>query len=445
MNEARKANQTAMAHPDCRNTSNPYHECSAYCFRIIAEAKARDQRDSEVEEASKEGSHSKLPYHEVAASRNLIDYAEEPADDDNKPPVQENVEGDITKLTGRKKKLLELRPKMNEGRRANQTTMAHPDCRNTSNPYHECSAYCFRIIAEAKARDRRDSEVADANAEGSHSKLPYHEVAASRDEIYDAEELANDDNKPPVEENVEGDIAKLTGRKKKLFDLSPKMNEARKANQTAVAYLDCRNVSNPYHECSAYCFRIIAEAKAHDKRGSEVTEASAEGSHSKLSYHEVAASRDEIDAEDDNKPPVEENVEGDITKLTGRKRKLFELRSKMNEARKANQTAMTHPDCRNASNPYHECSAYCFRIITEAKARDRRDSEVSEASAESSHCKLPYHEVGASRDEIDDAEEPADDDNKPPVQETVEGHITKLTGRKKKLFELRPKMVCNLT
>ncbi|CAL5440690.1 unnamed protein product [Camellia sinensis] len=26
------------------------------------------------------------------------------------------------------------------------------------------------------------------------------------------------------------------------------------------------------------------------------------------------------------------------------------------------------PDCRNASNPYHQCSDYCFRVIAEAKA-----------------------------------------------------------------------------
>ena len=31
-------------HPDCRNASNPYHECSDYCFRVIAEAKIRSQQ-----------------------------------------------------------------------------------------------------------------------------------------------------------------------------------------------------------------------------------------------------------------------------------------------------------------------------------------------------------------------------------------------------------------
>lgn len=28
----------------------------------------------------------------------------------------------------------------------------HPHCINASNPYHECVEYCFRKIAEAKAR-----------------------------------------------------------------------------------------------------------------------------------------------------------------------------------------------------------------------------------------------------------------------------------------------------
>lgn len=31
-----------------------------------------------------------------------------------------------------------------------------------------------------------------------------------------------------------------------------------------------------------------------------------------------------------------------------------------------------HPDCRNASNPYHECSDYCFKIIAEAKKKTNK-------------------------------------------------------------------------
>lgn len=28
-----------------------------------------------------------------------------------------------------------------------------------------------------------------------------------------------------------------------------------------------------------------------------------------------------------------------------------------------------HPDCRNASNPYHECNDFCFKIIAEVKKK----------------------------------------------------------------------------
>lgn len=32
-----------------------------------------------------------------------------------------------------------------------------------------------------------------------------------------------------------------------------------------------------------------------------------------------------------------------------------------------------HPDCVNASNPYHECSEYCFRMIVDAKEKNERE------------------------------------------------------------------------
>lgn len=73
-------------HPDCRNASNPYHECSEYCFTVIAEAKAR------------------MPQ--------IQSDPEEHADDDDAHPLEENMEGDFQNLTGRKRKLAELRKKL---------------------------------------------------------------------------------------------------------------------------------------------------------------------------------------------------------------------------------------------------------------------------------------------------------------------------------------------
>lgn len=37
--EAENMTEERRVHPDCRNASNPYHECSEYCFKIIAEVK----------------------------------------------------------------------------------------------------------------------------------------------------------------------------------------------------------------------------------------------------------------------------------------------------------------------------------------------------------------------------------------------------------------------
>lgn len=112
----------------------------------------------------------------------------------------------------------------------------HPDCRNASNPYHECVDYCFRVIAEAKAR------FAESNTEvkrvgGSQTKL---DPAASdeREESYKEEVGTGKDADSADEHTAEAipevDLSTLTGRQKKLFELRLKMNEARKANQTAM-------------------------------------------------------------------------------------------------------------------------------------------------------------------------------------------------------------------
>ena len=39
-----------------------------------------------------------------------------------------------------------------------------------------------------------------------------------------------------------------------------------------------------------------------------------------------------------------------------------------------------HPDCINASNPYHECVDYCFRKIAEAKVRMVEDERGNSCS-----------------------------------------------------------------
>lgn len=112
----------------------------------------------------------------------------------------------------------------------------HPDCINASNPYHECVDYCFRKIAEAKVRMVEDErETVQASGSSGKSNTLASDVAEDlHDENPKLEAGSDSDNDKPAEEDVEGDFTKLTGRQKKLFELRLKMNEARKANQTAM-------------------------------------------------------------------------------------------------------------------------------------------------------------------------------------------------------------------
>ncbi|TVU02991.1 hypothetical protein EJB05_51484 [Eragrostis curvula] len=135
--------------PECINSSNPFHECSDYCLRKIAET--RQRLDDEVPDSWK------------------------------RPPEERTV---------------------------------HPDCINASNPYHDCSEYCFKRIADAKAGSERAEQEPPAIDAGKS----------------DAAEQQSDDNEA---EKPDG-YPQMTEKQKKLFELQLKMNEARKANQQAM-------------------------------------------------------------------------------------------------------------------------------------------------------------------------------------------------------------------
>ncbi|KAL9317059.1 hypothetical protein ACSQ67_013576 [Phaseolus vulgaris] len=119
----------------------------------------------------------------------------------------------------------------------------HPDCRNASNPFHECSDYCFRVIAEAKIRSqqRQQSEVGQASG-GSDSKQDIPDEKHADEEIHDGrpifeENTESDSDQPDAQEpeQVEVDYTKLSGRQKKWMELRAKMHEAKKRNQIEIA------------------------------------------------------------------------------------------------------------------------------------------------------------------------------------------------------------------
>ncbi|KAI3815564.1 hypothetical protein L1987_15235 [Smallanthus sonchifolius] len=112
----------------------------------------------------------------------------------------------------------------------------HPDCRNSSNPYHECSEYCFKVIAEAKKlATKNEPAVLDADT---GSIQPTSVAKSVQTELTDIEKSDPGDHPSGDFNNAsaqaEVDFTKLTWKQKKLFELRLKMNEARKANQTAM-------------------------------------------------------------------------------------------------------------------------------------------------------------------------------------------------------------------
>ncbi|GFP93364.1 pre-mRNA-splicing factor syf2 [Phtheirospermum japonicum] len=118
----------------------------------------------------------------------------------------------------------------------------HPDCRNSSNPCHECSEYCFKIIAETKKKMSKT----DTGPKDVDDNVEPDEIAAAHDQREGANVESNGRDNHSDEEEIgsvgedddDDDAAKsivnLTGRQKKLFELRLKMNEARKANHTAM-------------------------------------------------------------------------------------------------------------------------------------------------------------------------------------------------------------------
>ncbi|KAL3637350.1 hypothetical protein CASFOL_019649 [Castilleja foliolosa] len=111
----------------------------------------------------------------------------------------------------------------------------HSECRNATNPYHECSEYCFTIIAETKKSKSKSGTLdVDDNVEtvkiAAHDQREGTNVESTGGDNLSDEEIGNGSE----ENDYAANIANLTGKQRKLFELRLKMNEARKANQAAM-------------------------------------------------------------------------------------------------------------------------------------------------------------------------------------------------------------------
>lgn len=126
------------------------------------------------------------------------------------------------------------------------TPKSHAACRNSSNPYHECSEYCFRVIAEGRAAGGATAEVRQRDAELPTSlgkEADPRIILRTRDEPKDAAAVESKDSeqetsvavKEPEDMGIDpAAYDAMTPTQKKLFDLRLKLNMARKANQLAI-------------------------------------------------------------------------------------------------------------------------------------------------------------------------------------------------------------------
>ncbi|KAK6143360.1 hypothetical protein DH2020_023708 [Rehmannia glutinosa] len=112
----------------------------------------------------------------------------------------------------------------------------HPECRNAANPYHECSEYCFNIIAEAKKKMNKFDAGLQAVEDNVQPDMiaPSNQRESTNVESNGGEYHSDEEAGSDGEDDAARNIANLTGRQKRLFELRLKMNEARKANQTAM-------------------------------------------------------------------------------------------------------------------------------------------------------------------------------------------------------------------
>ncbi|KAJ7541994.1 hypothetical protein O6H91_10G084800 [Diphasiastrum complanatum] len=116
---------------------------------------------------------------------------------------------------------------------------------------------------------------------------------------------------------------------------------------------DCINASNPYHVCVEYCFHQIADAKGKCSKGDFGYERENKRKRDGSVEHEIVKETQLPDLEvekfaqgreNENEGDEKEDAEGVNSEvyagLNARQKKLFNLRLKLNAARKANQTAI---------------------------------------------------------------------------------------------------------
>ncbi|MQM04801.1 hypothetical protein Taro_037605 [Colocasia esculenta] len=134
----------------------------------------------------------------------------------------------------------------------------------------------------------------------------------------------------PYHECVEYCFQKIAEARERAASLRPPPPAER------TVHPDCTDASDPYHECDESCFKRIAQAK-YEMAEEDLQQ---QGAASDMGDVPLEQSLSGSEKEQGDGNEGQKDTDGGYPHLNEKQKKMFELRLKMNEARKANQMAM---------------------------------------------------------------------------------------------------------
>ncbi|XP_057966454.1 uncharacterized protein LOC131156632 isoform X2 [Malania oleifera] len=141
---------------------------------------------------------------------------------------------------------------------------------------------------------------------------------------------------------------------------------------------DCINACNPYHVCAEYCFASAKAGNQMDKKGSDIHVGKEEREPHKRTTKERKVHPDCLNASNPYHVCAQYCFERIAKSNAQMDKKETGNCVGVEDSRLPKKLANgrgVHPDCVNASNPYHVCAEYCFERIGIANTQmDKKES-----------------------------------------------------------------------
>ncbi|KAM0935295.1 putative mRNA splicing factor SYF2 [Dioscorea sansibarensis] len=145
---------------------------------------------------------------------------------------------------------------------------------------------------------------------------------------------------------------------------------------------NCRYASNPYHSCGPYCYEDEGE--------------SSYGSYSSSSFPQLNGEKKEDVKKTRDVDPMCKNASNPFHKCsdycfrgsTGERRESVKDVGKGRDGDKVKRNV--NPNCADASNPFHVCGSYCLPVIPK-KGQDKGNTKKSTESSNCKYASNPFH------------------------------------------------------